>query len=266
MKKSSFIILWIFFSVSVSGQLTLSESYNYSTSITKINDTDYKYFQMDVPAEQCRLYNPDFSLFKSINLNIPEGQWLYDIRFVSEALFHSDSNIELLYTYYKWFETNATSGEGYYIYHSKIINENGTELLDAPGALYSYVNQTGQDEYSLFLYIYDLSTDPYTIRTNIYKLPGKPQSQEDNKKSLYSIDSYPNPADDFIIINYQLPPNIESANLHLVDASGREQAVFKVDGFKDHLRLESKNFLPGIYFFFLENNGRKSDTKKIIIQ
>ena len=153
MRKNLSTVLLVFCSVLyVSGQIQLEHTYNYSANVTKINDTDYKYFLMDVEQNQCRIYNTDFTLFKTIVLDVPSGSYLYDIRFVSQTLFNLDNNIEILYTYYTWIITNETTQEGYYEYYSKVINEQGTDLLNAPGVLYSYVKNTGQDELSLIFF------------------------------------------------------------------------------------------------------------------
>ncbi|MCF8381659.1 MAG: T9SS type A sorting domain-containing protein [Bacteroidales bacterium] len=265
MKKLFVIAGLLFFSYTSFGQLSIEHSFNYSANVTKLNSTTYKYFLMDVPAHQCRIYNLDYSLYKTINLPVPGGEWLYDIRFVSEDLFNEDSKIEVLYTYYKWVAASGTAS-GYYIYHTKVINEDGTLLLDVPGALYSYVKEVSPDEYSLFLYAYDFSVDPYTIWTSICKLPGVLNTIEESKKSGFSIDGFPNPASSYVNVEYVLPPHMETAYLHLVDASGKEKAVYLVDGFTNFLRLETENFSPGVYFYFIENDGERSEANKLVIQ
>lgn len=67
---------------------------------------------MDEPTSQCRIYNPNFSLYRSITLAVPAGEWLYDICFVSENLFNSGSKLEMLYTFYKWVITDQNNGDG----------------------------------------------------------------------------------------------------------------------------------------------------------
>ena len=265
MRKLFFIAGLLFFGNGLYGQLSLNKSFNYSTNITKINSTTYKYYLMDVPSAQCRIYNLDFSLYKTVNLPVPGGELLYDVRFVSEDLFNDDAKIEVLYTYYAWIPAYGTVPE-HNVYHTKVINEDGTVLLDVEKALYSYVNETSENEYSLFLYAYDFSVDPYLIWTNIYKLPGVVNVINEAKKSAFSIDSYPNPTNSFVNIDYTLPQGVLLADLHILNSSGKEHGVYQVDGFTNHLRLETDDFLPGIYYYFLESAGEKSETLKIIIQ
>lgn len=265
MKKLLFIIGFLFFGYGIYGQLIPEKTFSYSANVAKINSTTFKYFIMDVPANQCRIYNLDYSLYKTINLPVPGGEWLYDIRFVSERLFNEDDKIEVLYTYYKWIEEAGTV-PGYYIYHSKVMSEDGVVLLDAPGALYSYVKEVSENTYSLFLFVYDLSVSPLKIWTKIYPLPGKLNTIDESKKSTFSIDGYPNPAGSFVNVDYNLPPDVDLAKLHILDSSGKERGVYLVDGFTNHLRLDTHNFLPGLYFYFIESEGKRSETQKIIIQ
>lgn len=262
-------ILWscFFFCIifSVSAQISLEHSFNYSATVTKINSNTYKYFLMDVPAEECRIYNLDFSLYKTISLPVPDGEWLYDIRFVSEYLFNDNSETELLYTYYKWVSTNSSTGDGYYVYTSRIISENGTLLADIPGALYSYINKTDENEYSLFLYVYDFSQDPYSIKTNIYSLPGTPETAEALIKESAQFIAFPNPASSSVRIEYSLPGGVQNAELVILNSSGKEIKSIIADGFRNSVLWETENVPSGIYFYFLKGENLRTEAKKIII-
>jgi hypothetical protein len=116
MKPNLFIATFLLVSFALQAQVTLDKKYNFSTAVVSFETLGYKYFLMDVPNAQCRIYNADHSLFKTINCNVPSGYFLYDIKFLSEKLFDSDSGIELLCTFSKYYST-----QNYYEYNSKII-------------------------------------------------------------------------------------------------------------------------------------------------
>src|SRR5690606_10481592 len=156
---ASTLLLCIFFGLTA--QDTLEKKYDYSTSVVEFETLGYKYYLMDVPNGQCRLYNTDHSLFKTINCNVPVNFYLYDVTFLSEKLFDNDSGIELLYTFYRY---NASPE--YYEYDSKIINEDGSQFTFIDGALYNHINKTGENTYKLFSYCYDFSVFPETVWTN----------------------------------------------------------------------------------------------------
>jgi hypothetical protein len=266
MKKLICLFPGIIAFMSLGAQLSLTHSFNFSANITKINESEYKYYLMDVSTSQCRIYNPDFSLYKAITLAVPGGEWLYDIRFVSENLFNSDSKLEMLYTFYKWVITDQNTGDGYYEYHSMVVNEEGTILLDAPGALYSYVKETGIGEYSLFLYVYDFSLNPESIKTNIYRLPGTVNEIYDLQKKNYTLHCYPNPNPDVLTIDFSLPEDMTGADLHIIDGTGHSIDKYRVNGNSGKFQLRTVTYMPGLYYYFLEHEGRRSEVKKIVIQ
>jgi hypothetical protein len=150
----------------LNAQVTLEKRYDFSATVVKFETLGYKYYLMDVPLAQCRIYNLDHSLFKTINCNVPAGFYLYDIKFLSEKLFDNDAGIELLCTFYKYNETLQ-----YYEYDSKIINEDGSQHTFINSALYNYIHKTGENTYNLFLYCYDFLVWPGKVWTNIYSLP-----------------------------------------------------------------------------------------------
>ncbi|WP_340111528.1 T9SS type A sorting domain-containing protein [Maribellus mangrovi] len=244
-------------------QVTLDHTYNYSATVVNFETLGYKYYIMDVPRAECRIYNMDHSLYKTISCAVPSGCFLFDVKFLSEKTFDNDAGIELLYSYYKYY-----SGSDYYEYDSKIINEDGSQIVFIDGALYNYINKTGENEYKLFSYCYNFSIFPEVIWTNIYSLPGAPlvnasvfDSNED-----WSLNAYPNPGIETVKVVYSLPANLFSATLHLVDNSGQPINHFNVDRYSDHLDLNVSSLASGVYFYFIENEGQKSPSQKLVIQ
>lgn len=262
--KNAISILFVLFLFSESmAQVTLEHTYNYSATVVNFETLGYKYYLMDVPRSECRIYNMDHSLYKTISCTVPSGSYLFDIKFISEKTFDSDAGIELLYSYYKYY-----SGSDYYDYDSRIINEDGSEIVFINGALYNNVNKTGDDTYKLFSYCYDFSNSPETIWTNIYSLPGAPPVNASifTRENDWSLTAYPNPSSETVKVAYSLPKNVYSATLHLVDNSGRPVDQFTVDQYSDHLDLNVSDFASGVYFYFIETEGRKSAAQKLVIQ
>lgn len=246
-------------------QITLQNTYDYSASIVELETMGYKYYLMDVPNSQCRIYNMDHSIFKTIQCSVPTGYYLADIKFVSEKIFNTDTQIELAYTYYKLI---TTSNSYYYIYGAKIISENGSVLQNIDNAQYIYVNQTGNEEYKLFAYCFDYSISPEKVWTNIYDIPGTLNASISNS-GVYPdvlLNAFPNPATEHIRLVYELPINVKSAKLFLVDSKGRMLRNFQIDGHSDNIALNISDLSSGIYFYFIEYDKHRSASKKIIIQ
>jgi hypothetical protein len=265
MKQILSTLILMFSIVAVYGQITLQKTYNYSTTVVKLETLGYKYYLMDVPANQVRIYNMDHSLFKTINCTVPNGYYLADVKYVSQNLFNTDSQIELVYTYYKYV---STSSSYYYIYGAKVITENGTVLQPIDNAQYIYVNKTGETEYKLFAYCFDYSVFPEKVWTNIYSITGSlvsalniSGSQPDN-----FLNAYPNPATDIIRVDYALPDDIKSARLNILDSSGKTVKNFLVDGHSDHLALNVNDLSSGIYHYYIEYDNSRTTSKKLIVQ
>lgn len=263
MKKLLLSALMAFLYIGLNAQVTLDHTYNYSTAVIKLETLGYKYYLMDVPSSQCRIYNMDHSLYKTISCPVPSGCFLFDIKFISENTFDNDAGIELLYSYYKYY-----SGSDYYEYDSKIINEDGNQIMFIDGALYNYINKTGENEYKLFSYCYDFSNFPEVIWTNIYSLPGEPvlaaKFDEDPREDL--LKAYPNPASKQVKIEYSLPENINTGVLHLVDNGGAEINQFVVDKHINHLQLNLTDISSGVYHYFIEYDNTRTESKQLVIR
>ena len=263
--KQFFSIFILMCSIAVAyGQVTLQKSYNYSTTVIKLETLGYKYYLMDVPNAQCRIYNMDHSIFKTINCTVPNNNYLADIKFVSESLFNTDSQIEILYTYYKYVSGTTP----YYIYGTRIVSENGNNLLSIDGAQYNYINKTGEKEYKLFSYCFDYSVFPEKVWTNIYNLGGTfvNSSYISANKSDVLLDAFPNPATDSIQLKYVLPENVKSARLNIIDLNGKAVKNYQIDGHTDYLSLQVNDLSSGVYLYFIEYDNLRSPSKKIVIQ
>ena len=264
MKK--LLLTGIFFTLffALNAQITLNKRYEYSASIVKLETFGYKYYLMDVPNSQCKIYNLDHSVFRTINCSVPNNFYLADIKYISENLFDNDAEIELVYTYYKY-----NTAQAYYEYDSKIINEDGTELLQSiDGARYIYVNKTEENTFKLFAYCYDYSGTIEKVWTNIYNLPGAPVVSAYLQKNEPDIllNAFPNPATQTVKVAYSLPENVNTGKLHLFDNNGRPVNQFIIDNHTNFLSLDVSQYSSGIYHYFIEYENTKTPSKKLMIQ
>lgn len=263
MKTFILTVISIAFAFVLNAQVTLEKKYDYSTSVVKLETQGYKYFLMDVPKAQCRIYNPDHSLYKTINCNVPNNCYLADIKYISEKVFDNDAGLELLYTYYKYFTTSTSY---YYEYDSKIINEDGSVIQSIDGARYNYVNQTDANTYKLFSYCYDYSVYPETVWTNIYSLPGTSVYSWVNEQQPVDINLFPNPASDKVNVYYSLPKNVNEGILTIVDNNGKLINRYTVDNHTSFLSLDVTPYQEGIYHYFIEYGNTKTEAKKLVVQ
>ena len=263
MKK--LILLMIFISTMGLGfaQITLEQEYDYSGTYTKLANSGYKFYVMDDWVNQCRIYNIDHSHWKTINLLIPPGQYLYDIKFVSEGLFTTDEALSLLYIYYEYDEANE-----YYTYTASVITENTDAMLTIPGAAIVYAYDLEEGGTKMVAYTYDYSAFPYFQNTLVYNLPGNLLSTapQQNVFDTSMGNPFPNPARDYTKLPYSLPQGESEGVITLTDLNGKTVKSFTVDNYFNHLKIQTGQFPKGTYLYYLTTNNYKSETKKLVIE
>jgi hypothetical protein len=218
MKTSIIAIITLVFSMALNAQITHEHTYNFSGTLAEIDSGEFRYYVMDVPMKQCRIYNEDHTLFKTINLTVPQGYFLYDVKFVSRKTFNSDEDIELLYIYSKANYVNAE-----YVsttYGLKVVNENGVELLNVQNGGFAEIKELdGAPKLLVYQYIY--SESYYLVYTNVYAIGGG-TSKSAAMEAPQSIHIYPNPAGDLVRVEIS-PEDLRSGGQVVIsDLSGKK--------------------------------------------
>lgn len=240
-----------------SAQFALEKTYDHSLSSTKINATEYKYFLMDVAKSECWIYNLDHTLFKTISISLPTDYYLNDIKFVTQNLFNSDSNIELWFSAYNWVPVGS---DGYYRYISKVIDETGKELTSIPNGVYAYIIRSGDDLYKMAVYAYDNSFWPGSVKTHIFSLPGTQTAVYHAVSKL--ADPYPNPS--VGAINLPLPTGEYSGRLQVFSISGHLMAETQLTG-QPIYRLQTSGWSPGTYTYRVVSANNVTEIKKFVV-
>lgn len=264
--RSTITIISIMLSVaSANAQVVLEHTYNYSAAVCYLESQGYKYYLMDVPNAQCRIYNPDHSLFRTISCNVPLNSFLADIQLVSENIFDNDPGIELVYTWYRYVPAGDSF---YYIYGSRIIQEDGSLLQDIEGARYVYLNEVQDGQWKLFAYCFDYSVWPEKVWTNIYSLAGSPVNSAalTEASGAFSVNMIPNPARNNLKVSYKLPEGAREGVLYIFSSNGKLEGRFAVDNHTDHLLLDISRYKSGLYYYFVESGNRRSPSGKLVVQ
>jgi carboxypeptidase T len=81
----------------------------------------------------------------------------------------------------------------------------------------------------------------------------------------YVGQNMPNPTNSFTAINYFLPSGVNSAELNIANEVG--QIVFKksISAEKQSVKISTENLSAGVYYYFIDNAGLRSQTKKMVI-
>lgn len=126
------LFLCSFLHYSLLAQINLENSYaDGSVNRVKLANSGEKYYLLDAPNSQVKIYNSDHTLWKSINLTIPNGATVGEIS-LSENKVNSDNLVELVYTV-RNFSTGFNEGN--------VVNELGVILLNVPNASALFVNE-----------------------------------------------------------------------------------------------------------------------------
>ena len=76
---------------------------------------------------------------------------------------------------------------------------------------------------------------------------------------------YPNPANEYSMVDVIIPPNIEKALLHVFDITGREINTFTLQEGLSQLKIETSHLKNGTYLLAMSLNGYKDDVQKLVV-
>ncbi len=264
MKRTLLFLLINMLTIGAFAQITQDASYTYSGTFTRLSVSGDKFFVMDVLNSQCRIYNTNHTLWKTINLSVPANNYLYDIQYISENLFTTDNSLCLVYTYYVYDETNQ-----YYTYTTKVVKENGTVLLSLPGCQYYYATTLQNGSTKFVTYSYEYSVWPYTVLTGVYSLPGSlitSASQIPANQFNQQLYAHPNPASIQLVVGFDVPENVSNASFELRNANGQLMLQQPLFPGQKQLPLNVDQFPAGMYVYSILMQGKATASQKLVIQ
>jgi hypothetical protein len=87
---------------------------------------------------------------------------------------------------------------------------------------------------------------------------------EDKELSISNI--YPNPANEFAVLDYHLRNSSKVVKVTFFNILGASVGEFKLDSFDNSLRIRTESWDNGIYFYQLILEGKKVATKKLLVR
>jgi hypothetical protein len=256
--KKIFTLLFLIITSGAFAQIQKERVYPKQAELINIGQSGHKFVYVDEAAGELKLYNTDHTVYRTAKLNIPSGQSLYSCSrcslresgvYVTENLVNSTEDIEVFY------KTN--SGE------LRVVDEAGNLLLSLANiSFYNFAN--AGESYKLQVYH---SANSYEIdSTTVYSLSGSLPTSAGKGIALESTSIYPNPAEEVVTINYNLPAGVRDGELSIIDAQGREIKSAKIDRTFNDVKLDVSSFKPGMYLYRISAGGRVVSTSKFIKQ
>lgn len=86
-----------------------------------------------------------------------------------------------------------------------------------------------------------------------------------NEKLIVS-NVYPNPASDYVMVDYNITGNLNEAKLTFYSLLGSQIAEYDLDKFDKNIRVSTSNLASGIYLYQLSVDGQKLMTKKFLVR
>lgn len=216
---------------------SLEKTYPSHMTRTLLEVSGEKYFSTYPTNQSIDIFNSNHTLWKSIKPNIPLNNKLHVVNHFSENKINSDNLLELSFTY-----SNDNQ------YESKIINENGLDLLTVMGANSIYLSEMPGLENKIIA---------NGTQGTVYRLNGNLEVSNFNTASKVLI--APNPAKSFISLN-SLGAPIKEATIYNFNGA----LVWKENA-QNITKINVEDLPIGIYIVNLTDFNNKKSTHKITI-
>lgn len=118
--------------------------------------------------------------------------------------------------------------------------------------------RSGPIQYVLFDYYNPSDSVAFTVN---YQVNGVPLSQKEVAKPELSV--YPNPADDFLRVQYEVT---KDASFELINLVGAKVYSTRLDAQSTEMELDLSNLNPGVYFYTLKSEGKVVISRKLVIR
>lgn len=103
------------------------------------------------------------------------------------------------------------------------------------------------------------------FQENICKCESATILPDDDFSKVTITALYPNPADDHLTLDYNLPENLPSAKLVFFNLSGTVVASLGLENSDKTIKVSTMNWNEGTYFYQLSVNGRKIVSNKFLV-
>lgn len=87
---------------------------------------------------------------------------------------------------------------------------------------------------------------------------------KNDKISVANI--YPNPANDFAILEYKFLSNVKSASVNIYNVLGNEIVQLPLDKQDESIKISTRNWDNGVYLYQVVLDNKKVLTKKLIVR
>lgn len=229
------------------------------SGIILLSDGSTKFYTKDTGVNVLKLYNTDYSVWRTIPLPIPAGGSIATIQYVSDKLFNTDDAIEVFVSYTTFPPTTYTG---------IVVNESGSVIATIPNGYWATVYYVA-GAHKLSVLEMHTSSSPSYQKNSIYSLPGSlpcghcgagsvgvPKTANTTGGTPVAM---PNPATGSVSIIHGLPMGT-TGTLSVVGPDGRTHATQHISGNEPTTTINIANYPQGMYFFTVQNQNGETQS------
>jgi len=225
--------------------------YEYYTHRVDLEISGETYYYVDEATREIKLFDGDHNLWKTIIPSVPSNAGMGLIQHLSEHTIIKDDKIEIVFSFHVT-ENEITQ------YESRVINEDGTDLLVLPNATYAKLRDLPGADPKLVAYY--LQEDNSYI-TEVYGLPTSPTLTEEVPSGESVISVFPNPATDILEIELT---NSQIKFVRIFSLSGQLLQKFEPESAKTVLDLSVLK--AGSYILEVQDEAGNTFKEKVIVR
>jgi hypothetical protein len=258
--KNTLLALITLCSLSATAQITLEHTFSPvpSINIVLMSANGTKIWAIDTGTTVVKIYDTDYTLWKSIPTPAVAGYKLASAMHVSDNLFNSDNSVELIAIY-----SNFTTPP--YGYKSLIIDESGGTILDLGncyGGGVSYINGVHKlgtySNYDSKMYVL-----PGSLPCGHCGIMGVPKTSNSQGSGASLATPVPNPSTGTASIAFSLPVGTSVAYLRILDAMGSVVETYTINPGQDTIGINTSTLPTGVFTCVLVADNMQVATTKL---
>tara|TARA_B100000809_G_scaffold109198_1_gene107657 strand:+ start:572 stop:1396 length:825 start_codon:yes stop_codon:yes gene_type:complete len=272
MKKLFTILFFSAFALSINAQMTLEHTFtsvDKTLSHFKKSDGALMWYYKSFSNNVITIYNEDFTVYKVLDLTAHIGTWVNtetsnnlpnNKLIMSDKLFNEDVKLEFIVRVLDNKVPPLATANAYLI-----INEDGLIIQTING-------NSGVGESSIKVYKDGVSNTLLELALGnsevaLYSLPGDllTSTNYDLKMHENVASLYPNPAKNYIKLEYSIPGNLSVVSLKIYDMKGTVIKEMNVDGVAGFVLVDINDLQNGNYIMKTMNGDELLSNSQFVV-